>query len=164
MTDWTRDMMALGELVGKRLDSPAVQEALGALGSHLVMDEYGSGTADSPAHGLAIMARLSELIGNAPNMPAGTVVVLAVHIFPEGREGHRAFVGDLIDGVRFGESMKTVDAKVSGPRTTGGGSWLSVLKCKAPLWTEYRRDDVIVHLEFDDADRLALVTLMAPPA
>jgi hypothetical protein len=161
VTTWKCTLDALAGLLGLPIDSSDVQVAVEGIRASVEVDDDGYGSADSHEFGLAVMVRRNRLLVRPTSAPLETMLVDAVHLFSWGREGHAEFSGSLRNGVRFGDSRADVRRKMGIAGVDGGGKWVSFLNRKGPLWTRYPFDNrTVMHMEFDDSDRLSLVTLM----
>jgi hypothetical protein len=86
----------------------------------------------------------------------------AFHFHRDGHQKHSGYPGKLPNGVAFGDSQQEVLNKLGAPFAVGGGEGASPGLLPVPRWLKYRMAEAILHFQLDDADRIEMLTLMAP--
>jgi hypothetical protein len=85
----------------------------------------------------------------------------AFHFHRAGHSGYSQYVGQLPNGIVFGDSKTDLLKKMGEPYATGGGGISSVPpKLPIPPWLKYKNGEAILHFQLDDADHIEMVTLM----
>lgn len=107
-----------------------------------------------PRSGIDIMLRVDTQAQEAR--------VSAVHLFSEGYEGHSEFPGGLLNSIRFGDDRQSIAQKLGKPLESGGGQFSHVLKKVVSLWDRFQFEDCSIRFQFNDANRLELVSLLPP--
>ncbi len=82
----------------------------------------------------------------------------AFHLHRSGHDGLAEYRGLLPHGVQYGDSKAEVIRKVGEPTQSGGGEANAMLG-RIPIWVRYSMSGFVLHFQFDDSDRLEMVTV-----
>jgi hypothetical protein len=90
--------------------------------------------------------------------------VSTIFIYSEGHEEHRAFQGDIPNGLVFGQSREQVRSQFPVLLKEGGGQ-IGMLGKKVPIWDLFLWKLNHVHVQYTDDLAVAnMITLMSPKA
>lgn len=102
-----------------------------------------------------------SLYGLAEKAQAEGFFATGIHFYSNASKGYRAYVGDLWNGVFFGQKRKDVIALHGTPAVSGGGVLSKVVSDPVPRWIKYALgENKFVHLQFSNHDGLELLTVM----
>ena len=163
MTDERYRFEALRDLLRRPDRDPAVLAVFGAeaIGA-IERDEY-YGSIELQAEGFDVVFEKAPFV-----VPAEEVVdpdeslVAGFHFRREGHDGFAQYSLALPGGLAFGDDADTVRGKLGAPEKVGGGKWIPLLKKMGPAFWLYPLDREQLHVEFNDTDRVQMVTLQVP--
>lgn len=110
--------------------------------------------------GLSIM--LKEAPWVVDDYPPGDDKVLYVdglHFYSEGYESNVQYSEKMPYDLNFGDTKDDVLKKAGQPHSTGGGNYVKLLKKNAPIWVKYMLEEDILHIQFNNNDRVDLVSV-----
>jgi hypothetical protein len=122
------------------------------------------GSVSVPSKGVDIALKEGEwLFPRCSTDNKHRLYVEGIHFHSEGHEGHKEYLGKLLDDIRFGVDRHLVRAKLGSPSASGGGNVGPGGK-EWPYWDRYDFKECCVRLEYSsDRGRLVVATLMLPP-
>ena len=88
--------------------------------------------------------------------------VATIFLFADGYQGHKAFRGELPEGISFTDDPNAIRTRLGKPTETGGGAEVQFFG-KVPIWNRFDRDSYTLHVQFADASgTVNLVSIMRP--
>jgi len=86
--------------------------------------------------------------------------VVAFHLRRQNYEGYSEYGGRLDGDVQFRDTQKQVESKLGKPFQQGGGGVSKVLAGRrVPNWLKYKVATHFVHYQFDEFEKLEMVTI-----
>ena len=151
-------------LIGRPITDPAVQALFGESMQRLERDEVYS-TISFPSDGVDVIFQEAPWVLREEEVKSPEELLLAaIHLHGGGAAGYGQYQGNLSGGIKFGASMEEIRRQLGSPGETGGGNVRTpLLDTPVPRWFKYPLPtDVEMHLQFDNDERLEMVTLQTP--
>lgn len=89
------------------------------------------------------------------------LLLRAVHLFAAKCEGHLGYKGELPSGVSFGDTERTVIAKLGKPIESGGGNINPILKRPVARWLKYDFEGCLLAIRFGNDGGVSVMTFYA---
>jgi|SRR5208283_70313 len=156
------DKSTLGEwmsLLGKAENDLAVQELVLASGKELQIDDQ-LGFIELTENGISVALKQGGFLKGLPKeSDKNLYYVYGLHFHSAGHEGHNEYQGALIDDIKFRDSEREVQNKLTRPSKQGGGNFSTLLKRSLQKWVECSFENRRLRFTFSSDGELELVTI-----
>ena len=163
MTDGRYRFEVLRNLLRRPVHDPAVAAVFGAaaIGAIRRQDHYGY--LELHSEGFDVSFQKAPFVVPADEVvDPNELLVSAYHLRQEGHDGYAEYSLELPGGIKFTDTSESVRSKLGDPDQVGGGTYIAILKQIAPRFWRYPLGAERFHIEFDNADRVHMVTLQVP--
>jgi hypothetical protein len=158
----TLDVSTMRRLLRQPLQASDVQGAFGSALGTLKRGEY-YGSLNFPKDGFeAVFVEAPWILAPHEISDPKQLYIRAFLLHRAGHERHAGYQGILPLGLAFSEGEAGVLKTLGPPTRSGGGDESVLLQRTNPLWHRYDFADWSLHVQFDDAGTLEMVTLSAP--
>lgn len=156
--------MPLANLLGRRIDDREVAQFMRGLGPENVDDDEDEDYDDDDLDYDEDETYRSFSSGGVSLLVGSDMLVRAIFLYSQGREGFDQYAGEIDGGITFADVRADVIRRLGEPSTAGGGGHSAVYGT-APQFIRYDRPGHSLHVEFAaDGGTVSLVTLMTPDA
>ena len=152
----------LAEILGKRWGTIDVDSVIGRISPDISINRMEQlGFWEAPDQGVSLALK-DEMFMETGGVIAtnGPLVVIGVHLYSNGKDGYKAYTGELPEGVVWGGSRIDTRRVLGAPAASGGGK--QVAGNKWPKWDRYDRPAYSIRVQYNDTDNVEMVTLIAP--
>jgi hypothetical protein len=150
------------KLLGRSENDPEIKRFFGQRMSNIERDEYYGSLEFKPEGVDVVFQEAPWVIPQEEVTDPNELYLTAFHLHRDGHEGYAGYSNRLPNNLALSDPEAEVLRKMGQPIKTGGGGMSRALKGPVPHWFWFRLGDAILHVQFDEDNRVEMVTPQKP--